>query len=356
MLDYAKAFDKINHSILLFKLKKLGIDGKIGKWIGNFLLNRTQYVTINGEKSSKSHVKSGVPQGTILGPVLFLIYIADISDHLNHSNMSSYADDSKIINTIKSWRDNYNLKQDLSKIYKWSKENLMEFNSTKFEVLKIGKNEDLKDCFYENPDGNNIPEVSSSKDLGVHFNDKANFSDHIQIKSSKAKQMAGYILRTFMIRNPEPLMMLFKTLVLPHIEYCCIIWNPYLQKEINMLEQIQRSFTSKLEGLNDLNYYDRLKRLKLYSLERRRDRYIILYIFKIINNMVPNPGISYKYSARRGRILTCPSINSSNSHASTLIHQSFLRRAPRIFNALPEELRNSSGTLFPSVKKNLDKF
>ena len=356
MLDYAKAFDKINHSILLFKLKKLGIDGKIGKWIGNFLLNRTQYVTINGEKSSKSHVKSGVPQGTILGPVLFLIYIADISDHLNHSNMSSYADDSKIINTIKSWRDNFNLKQDLSKIYEWSNQNLMEFNSTKFEVLKIGKNEDLKDCFYENPDGNNIPEVSTSKDLGVYFNDKANFSDHIQIKSSKAKQMAGYILRTFMIRNPEPLMMLFKTLVLPHIEYCCIIWNPYLQKEINMLEQIQRSFTSKLEGLNNKNYYERLKELKLYSLERRRDRYIILYIFKIINNMVPNPGISYKFSARRGRILTSPSIISTNTHESTLIHQSFLRRAPRIFNALPKELRNSSAITLSTLKKNLDKF
>ena len=86
MLDYSKAFDKINHSILLFKLKKLGISGKVGKWIGNFLLNRTQHVTIDGEISTKSHVKSGVPQGTILGPVLFLIYIADIGDCLTSSN------------------------------------------------------------------------------------------------------------------------------------------------------------------------------------------------------------------------------------------------------------------------------
>ena len=160
--------------------------------------------------------------------------------------------------------------------------------------------------------------------------------------------MAGYILRTFMIRNPEPLMMLFKTLVLPHIEYCCIIWNPYLKKEINMLEQIQRSFTSKVEGVNNKNYYERLKELKLYSLERRRDRYIILYIFKIINNMVPNPGISYKFSARRGRILTSPSIISTNTHESTLIHPSFLRRAPRILNALPKELRNSSAITLPT--------
>ena len=356
MLDYSKAFDKINHSILLFKLKKLGIGGKIGKWIGNFLLNRTQYVTINGEQSSKSQVISGVPQGTILGPVLFLIYIADIGNNLSSSNMSSYADDSKLINTIRSWKDNRNLKIDLTKIYDWTKENLMEFNSTKFEVLKIGKNEDLKDCHYENPDGENIPTVSTAKDLGVNFNEKGDFSDHIQIKTSKAKQMAGYVLRTFMIRYPEPMMMLFKSLILPHIEYCCIIWNPYLQKEINMLEQIQRSYTSKLEGLNNLNYYQRLKELKIYSLERRRDRYIILYIFKIINNMVPNPGISYKHSARRGKILLNPSICLTNSHATTLAHHSFFQRSPRIFNALPKELRNTTTTNINSIKKSLDKF
>ena len=168
--------------------------------------------------------------------------------------------------------------------------------------------------------------------------------------------MAGYVLRTFMIRKPEPMMMLFKSLILPHIEYCCIIWNPYLQKEINMLEQIQRSYTSKLEGLNNLNYYERLKELKIYSLERRRDRYIILYIFKIINNIVPNPGISYKYSARRGKILLNPSISSTSSHASSLAFHSFLQRSPRIFNALPKEIRNSTPTNINSVKKSLDQF
>ena len=355
MLDYSKAFDKINHSILLFKLKKLGISGQIGKWIGNFLLKRTQYVTIDGEKSEKSLVKSGVPQGTILGPVLFLIYIADIGDSLTFSTMSSYADDSKLLNTIKSWRDNQNLKLDLSKLYEWTKKNLMEFNSTKFEVLKIGKNDDLKDCNYENPEGLNIPEVTTAKDLGVNFNDKGDFSDHIQVKTSKAKQMSGYILRTFIIRNPEPLMMLFKSIVLPHLEYCVIVWNPYLQKEINMLEQVQRSFTSRLDGMNDLNYYQRLKKLNIYSLERRRDRYIILYIFKILCNIVPNPGLSYKYSSRRGKILQHPSVTSSNSHAATLSYHSFIRRAPRIFNSLPKDLRNSSGNMI-TIKKNLDKF
>ena len=150
-------------------------------------------------------------------------------------------------------------------------------------------------------------------------------------------------------------MMLFKSLVIPHLEYCVIVWNPYLQKEISMLEQIQRSFTSKLEGMNDLNYYQRLKKLNIYSLERRRDRYIILYIFKILLNIVPNPGLSYKFSARRGKVLTSPAVNASNTHAATLIHHSFIRRAPRIFNSLPKDLRDTSGSMI-TIKKNLDKF
>ena len=115
--------------------------------------------------------------------------------------------------------------------------------------------------------------------------------------------MASYILRAFMLRTPAPMMLLFKSLVIPHLEYCCILWNPHLQKEIRKLEIVQRYFTASLEGMEDLGYYERLKKLNIYSLERRRDRYILIYIFKILMKQVPNPGISYKYSTRRGRVL-----------------------------------------------------
>ena len=136
MLDYAKAFDKINHSILLHKLKKLGVSGNIGKWIGNFLLDRTQKVSIDGQMSSPSKVISGVPQGTILGPVLFLIYIADIGDKVTKSNLSSYADDSKAHKVIRKAQDGVELQIDINELYEWTNINLMEFNSAKFELEK----------------------------------------------------------------------------------------------------------------------------------------------------------------------------------------------------------------------------
>lgn len=354
MLDYAKAFDKINISKLLFKLKSIGIGGKIGKWLGNFLLNRTQRITNDGYLSSESAVLSGVPQGTILGPILFLIFISDIGDTLTTSKMSSYADDSKVYAKIQSPEDSKNLQLDLNRIYTWTEKNLMLFNSDKFEVLKVGKNQNLKNEIYKNPDNKDIPEISVAKDIGVYFNTKGDFSDHIKIKFNKAKQMAGYILRSFILRTPAPMMLLFKSLVIPHLEYCCILWNPHLQKDIAKLEIVQRYFTSKLDGMENLTYYERLKKLKIYSLERRRDRYVLIYVFKILMKKVPNPGISFKYSTRRGRVLTSP---ASNSKTTDLIHHSFTRRAPRIFNAIPQSLRDLPlNTSLDSIKNRLDKF
>lgn len=359
MLDYAKAFDKINHSILLFKLKKLGVGGQIGKWIGNFLLERTQRVSVDGHLSTPSAVTSGVPQGTILGPVLFIIFIADIGDNLTKSTISSYADDSKVHNVIKEFQDGLDLQIDIKSLYEWTTKNLMEFNSTKFEVLRIGNNQNLKEnLVYKTPEGDSIPETELTKDLGVNFSNKGDFREHIQIKTAKARQMSGYILRTFMIRNTQPMLILFKSLVLPHIEYCSVIWNPHLQKEINRLESVQRNFTCKLEGMENLDYYERLKSLHLYSTERRRDRYLLIYIYKILFRKVPNPGLSYKWSLRRGKVLITPPVfTSRGSRGATLLHHSFTRRAPRLFNALPAELRNlPEGTSIDAVKRKLDDF
>ena len=358
MLDYAKAFDTINHSILLQKLKNLGISGKVGKWIANFLLNRNQRVAINGFQSNPSKVISGVPQGTILGPVLFLIYIADIADNITHSTVSSYADDSKVSKEIRSEVDGKELQDDTDMLYRWTANNLMQFNTTKFEVLRIGSNNELKQNIkYTDPEGEEIPETDLKKDLGVHFNSSGDFSDHIKLKVSKAKQIAGYIMRTFLSRKPEIMLTLLKSLVLPIIDYCSIVWSPYTQQDIASIESVQRNYTSKLEGMAELNYYNRLKRLKLYSSERRRDRYNILYIFKIIHGKVPNPGISFKWSPRRGKVLTYPSVRSQSSKAATLLHHSFTRRAPRIFNSLPQCLRNlPANTSADVIKSNLDRF
>ena len=200
--------------------------------LANGLLNRTQRISNEGHLSKESIVLSGVPQGTILGPILFLIYISDIGETLKTSKMSSFADDSKIYAKIQCPEDCQNLQSELNTVYKWTTENLMEFNVDKFEVLKIGKKQDLKQAIYKNPDNEDIPEINVAKDIGVYFNSQGDFSDHIKIKFSKAKQMVGYILRAFILRTPTPMMLLFKSLVLPHMEYCCVVWNPHLQNHL----------------------------------------------------------------------------------------------------------------------------
>ena len=359
MLDYAKAFDKINHSVLLHKLKQVGISGQIGRWLGHFLLNRTQRVSLNGHLSSVSKMLSGVPQGTILGPVLFLVYIADIGINITRSTVSSYADDTKVSRKIRNRQDGLELQIDLNKLYEWTNTNLMQFNSDKFEALRIGKNNDLKESIiYQTPEGETIEATSIAKDLGVYFNDKGTFADHIKLKSTQAKKMTGYILRTFLTRGREVMIILLRSLIFPILDYSCVVWNPHLQQDKNLLESPQRFLTSKIEGLESFDYYQRLKELKLYSAERRRDRYLILYIIKIIQCKVPNPGISYKYSPRRGRVLNTPPVKSSkSSSAETLYHNSFNRRASRVFNALPKEIRNLPNDTSPElVKKKLDKF
>ena len=220
-------------------------------------------MSVNKHLSNPSDIISGVPQGTILAPVLFLIYIADIGDELIHSTITSYADDSKTSKRIVNVAEGQQLQCDLNKLFNWTEENLMTFNVDKFEVLRIGNNEKLKeDIKYTTPEGENLPEKSTVKDLGVLFNNKGDFSDHISVKSAKARGVSGLILRTFITREPAPLMTLFKSLVIPVVEYGSIVWSPHKRGEINEIESVQRSFTSKLEGLKDMNYHQRLKSLR----------------------------------------------------------------------------------------------
>ena len=156
-------------------------------------------------------------------------------------------------------------------------------------------------------------------------------------------------------------MTLFKSMVIPRLEYCCQLWSPHLLKDIQRLEAVQRSFTARISGLQHLNYWQRLAHLKLYSLERRRERYLVLYIFKIISKLVPNLrdtrfSIETCYSVRGDRKCSVPSISRSPSaKIRKLAENSFAVNGVNLFNQLPPELRNYQGTLI-GFKTRLDKF
>ena len=177
-LDFAKAFDKLDFNITLSKLKALGISGKIGRWIHSFLTGRKQSVVVNGTKSPPADVLSGVPQGSVLGPILFLILIGDINQDVAHSFISSFADDTRIGKGINSVEDAEQLQQDLQQVYQWAISNNMDFNTSKFELLRYGNDQDLKNqtCYISNME-TEITEKQTVKDLGILMSNSGEFKD-----------------------------------------------------------------------------------------------------------------------------------------------------------------------------------
>ena len=355
-LDFAKAFDKVDHGILLHKLQKLGVHGELGKWLHSFLSNRKQRVTVRGTLSEASDVVSGVPQGSVLGPLLFLIMVGDIDRDLEHSRATSFADDTRIVKKITSHQDASLLQEDLEKILKWAEDNNMVLNGDKFELLRYGQQEDLKNSTQYRCGQEEITAKTSVKDLGVKMSNDATFSQHMFHVTAVAKQLAGWVLRTFQTRNAKCMLTLWKSLILPRTEYCCQLWSPHKVTDIAQIEAPQRTFTSKINGVQHLNYWERLKELNLYSLQRRRERYTIIYVWKILEQRVPNVSIQETNHPRRGRLCYVRTTPGATHRIKTLVHHSFTYNGTRLFNCIPASLRNMTGLAPDTFKTHLDKW
>ena len=360
-LDYSKAFDVVDHHILLRKLKDSGITGKIGTWISNFISDRKQTVTVNQKQSRSETVTSGVPQGSVLGPILFLIMISDIDTDIIKSTVSSFADDTKVSHIVQLLQDCLDLQTSLDTIYEWSDTNNLKFNSLKFQALRYGHNNNTTDFSYKTPAGKNIPNEDTVKDLGIHMSRNMKFHDHIETIASKCRSLSGWILRTFTTREAVPMLKLFNSLLLPRIDYCSQLWSPHLVGDWNKLEAIQRRFTSKISDLRDIDYWSRLKLLKQFSLQRRAERYKILYCWKIMESLAPNlstNAIQVKYSERRGRSCVLPKLQNSHlcsAKINTIRENSFSVQGPKLFNCLPKKIRNITGVRVETFKHHLDK-
>ena len=355
-LDFSKAFDKVDHVILLRKLKAAGIGGKLGRWIHSFLTDRKQVVMVNGIASRSAPVVSGVPQGTVLGPLLFLMYIADIDDGVKYSSLSSFADDTRILKDIETVMDTFKLQYDLNIAYNWTEDNNMTFNDTKFQLLRHGSSEVQENSVYISPSAKKIEEKKCVKDLGVLMDNDCAFSSHIDKVVDKMREMSGWILRTFKLRSPTLMLTLWKALVIPHHDYCSQLWSPLSVKDRQKLEMVQRSFVKKIDGMYSLTYWEQLKKLGLYSLERRRERYRVIYLWKIIEGIVPNTsptdGITTQEHIRFGRLCHVPFVRRGPYQA--LRNTSFNVNAPLLFNSLPRKVRDLKNCTKDVFKNELD--
>ena len=352
-LDFSKAFDKCDINLLLQKVKTLGITGKIGKWIHAFLTSRTQYIIVNGTKSNVSKVISGIPQGTVLGPILFLIYISDIGENVE-AKLKIYVDDTKAKKTINNEDDVESLQKDLDAMYTWAENNNMKFNGTRFQIMRYGTNQEIKDdtTYFTEEMNEPIDRFEKLKDLGVIMNDEANFKDHLEKANSKARNKTGWILRTFFSRNTWFMKHMLKTLVMPHIDFCSQLWMPIDAAGVLTLEKIQFDFFKKIPELRGKSYWECLIHMKMLSVQRRLERYRILYTWKILENLSPNCGISEipeSSKSRQGRRLEILK-SKGNAQTSKLKDQCFQVNGSRLFNCLPSSIRNMS-----SLQKNQSK-
>ena len=289
-LDFSKAFDKVDIGILCHKMREMGIHGTLAIWIHNFLTKRKQVVIANGAKSSISEVKSGVPQGTVLGPLLFLIMINDINKDISESIISIFADDTRLMKVINREEDLEEFQEDLEKLYSWAKTNNMAFNGSKFEVLRYGHNLELQCASnYLTPEAEDIIEVKNVlRDLGVIVNSEATFKDHIDLVCSKVNQKAGWVLRTFQCRTASFMKQIWKSLVQGNIDYCSQLYQPLQSGDLQRIENLQKAFTKRIPQVRDIDYWERLKVLKMNSQQRRFERYRIIYTWKILEGLAPN--------------------------------------------------------------------
>ena len=360
-LDFAKAFDKVDHNILCHKLRNLGITGKVGIWIKEFLTGRVQQVSANGLLSDAVPVISGVPQGTVLGPILFIIMIMDLGKELVCSTSSKYADDTKNVAKISNFNDAKRFQKELDDIvYPWAPTNNMCLNGDKFEHHRIGKNLDVEKYTYKDPNGKVINVKEHIKDLGTYVSSDLTWSRQIEEALSKARIMAGWTLRTFCTREKEPMVTIWNSLVRPSLDHCSPLWSPRPSnfKEIDLLEDTQRSFTRQINGMEGLDYAHRLKMLKMYSIQRRQERYKILYIYKIKECLVPNIsknyGLSFKNHLRHGWKCELPKY-PLRGKAVRAREDSFALTASNLWNSLPRGIRDISGKDVKHFKCKLDK-
>lgn len=334
---------------LNLKLEHLGIRGNVLNWINSFLTGRKFYVRIGQSKSALTNVDSGVPQGSVLGPVLFILYTADLPPVLS-SQTSLYADDTKIFGNP---LENCHIQGDLEKILEWSSKWLITLNANKCCVVHAGRNNPQVEYKLNN---NNIVSSELQIDLGVTMKNNLKWDSHILNIVNKANKLIYLVKKAFHNITTDLFLKLYKTFIRPILEFGFQIWNPYFQKDIDLLEKVQRRATKILpSGFYHIPYEQRLLRLKLPTLQYRRLRGDLIETFKIFKDVYNCPNIKNIYSPS-------PNVNL-RGHKWKLVKDRFTTNPRKHFisnriveqwNKLPHEVIESSS--LNQFKNRLDMY
>jgi Reverse transcriptase (RNA-dependent DNA polymerase)/Endonuclease-reverse transcriptase len=288
-MDVAKAFDKIDHSLIIKKLKaQCGVDGNILKWFNSYLRGRKQRVQIDNNLSKEISVSSSIVQGSHLGPILFNLFFNDVCDVLKDVEYEIYADDLKISKNIKTLTDCEILQRTLIDLSSYMEANRLSLNVKKCFIIRFTRKSKNFIEYSYNINNVHLTKVDKIRDLGVIFDSKCNFNDHILAIRNKAKRMAGFVKRVASnFNDPRTLIALYKSLVRSNLEYCAIIWNPHCKKQVKQVESVQHNFikyvASKFWHDNNQNI-DYKKYEKLWNLEPLEYRRVKIDLKTVINS------------------------------------------------------------------------
>ena len=259
------------------------------KWLINYLSNRTQIVNVKGHLSSKRQVCSGVIQGSVLGPLLFTIFINDIDNVVNNCSVLKYADDIRIFRFFKSEsmpqiENSRLLQRDIDALSTWSEKWDLKFNLKKCCVLHFGRSNIKADYKIENT---LLVKKEQEKDLGVIFSTNFKFDQHISMIAKKANRQLGIIKKVFGKRKLDTIIPLYKTFVRPHLEYNSTIWSPHTKKNEKIIEKVQKRMCNLIYGSHSsLSYQEKLKSAGLLSMKTRRLKHDLISVYKMKNNLI----------------------------------------------------------------------
>ena len=351
--DFQKAFDSVPHQPLIKKLHDIELNSHLIQLVSSYLLNRKQKVIIDGSESEMVHAISGVPQGSVLGPLLFLIYINDLCN-ISFSpggNIVIYADDVVLYKIIDSNSAHGNLQEDINKIVQWTDVNLLTLNRSKCKTMLLSrKNHQLNPLFIQDE---TIEQVCCYKYLGLIITPNLKWDDHIERITIRARRLLGYLYRVY-YRNVESkyLVNLYTSLVRPHLEYACQVWDPHNQKNIEQLERIQKYALRICTGQWNTRYNDLLDVFKLPRLSNRREYLRIVTLFQFHNNNFYLPsGTMTQARATSSRQQTSHGYTIPYARTSSY-QQSFFPRTISVWNNLPESMIESNTSHFKSLLKN----
>ena len=346
-LDFAKAFDKVSHSALLSKLKSYGFDGLLLDWLSDFLSDRKQRVVIGSSSSDWCQVTSGVPQGSVLGPLLFTLFINDMPNGVHH-HCKLFADDTKIIATIKNGLDIAQLQSDIDLLATWANTWHMSFNvqKCKFMVFKNKINHfctsrRLTMISAETGSRLTLEEIKTEKDLGVYFSSDLKWRTHCQHSAAKANSILGQLRQAFHAWNPQSFKSLYTAFVRPHLEYATSVWNPHKRADVRIIENVQRRATKLVSRIRDRCYQDRLAILNLTTLESRRSRGDLISYYKIANGLLD---VNWLTSTKLMSSISCHGpANAIRGHKKRLFVQ--LSNCPARMNFLNNRVASSWNNL-----------